>query len=276
MNERFLNEGEFITLLGFEWQHTGFGDKVIHYLGGDQPYLPATDERGNTASRLYKTLRESDAFIIGHHPCYPEGSWCSSTDFDAVETDVERLVEIWSMHGSSEGYDKNDRPLVKYTEDRQAYAALKRGVRLGFTGGSDTHSGRPGGSAKEPRPYWGGCTGIWAENLTRQDIFKALYARRTYALTKERIVLKFKINDNWMGSEIDFTPDINIEIEAYAPGNISKVEIMKDCEIFKSIDCSSDTVTISESDKIAKPAFYHCRVTMADGNLAVCSPVWVG
>ncbi|MGB9588189.1 MAG: hypothetical protein ACPL7O_08425, partial [Armatimonadota bacterium] len=111
MNERYLDEGKFVTFLGFEWQHTGYGDKVVHFLNGDQPYLPVDDERYNSASKLYEALRATDALVISHHPAYPPGSWCASTDFDVVETDVERLVELWSMHGSSEGYDPSDRPL---------------------------------------------------------------------------------------------------------------------------------------------------------------------
>lgn len=101
MNERFLDEGRFVTLLGFEWQHSGYGDKVVHYLGGDQPYLPKDDKRYNSPRGLYRAPRRSDALVIGHHPSYPAGSWCSSTDFDVVDDAVERLVELWSMHGSS-------------------------------------------------------------------------------------------------------------------------------------------------------------------------------
>ena len=276
MNERFLEEGKFVTFLGFEWQHTGYGDKVVHFLGGDQPYLPVDDMRYATPAKLYEALRESDALIISHHPCYPPDSWCASTDFDKVENDVERLVELWSMHGSSEGYDPNDRPFQNCDPTRQVMAALKRGVRLGFTGGSDTHSGRPGGSAREPREYWGGLTGVWAMELTRRSLFEAIKARRTYALTDKRITLKFKLNNFWMGSEIPFDENVEIEVEAWAPEKIAKVEIMKNGDLFKSINGTDDVMKIRITDKIDKPAFYHCRITTVDGGLAVPSPVWVG
>lgn len=276
MNERFLDEGKFVTLLGFEWQHTGYGDKVVHYLGGDQPYLPMDDKRYGSAAGLYEALRGSDALVISHHPCYPRGSWCSSTDFDAVETDVERLVELWSMHGSSEGYDPADRPFSKFDPDRLVMPALKRGVRLGFTAGSDTHSGRPGGSAKEPFPYWGGLTAVWADRLTRRDLFRALYLRRTYALTRARIVLAFKVNGRPMGSETQACETADIQIDAWAPGAIAKVEVLKNASLLRALDQTGDECHIQMDDKTGGAAFYHCRLTLADGNLAVCSPVWLG
>ncbi len=276
MNEHYLNEGRFVTFLGFEWQHTGYGDKVIHYLGGDQPYLPVDDARYRSASALYAALRGSDALVVSHHPCYPSGSWCSSTDFETVETDVERLVEIWSMHGSSEGYDPYDRPFAKFDPERQAMAVLKRGLRIGFTGGSDTHSGRPGGSAKEPRHYWGGLTAVWADRLSRRDLFQALYDRRTYALTRARIVLQFTVNGEPMGSEIEQAENADIKIDAWAPNNIAKVEILKNACLLRTFDQSGVECHIQMTDRTGGTAFYHCRVTLDDGNLAVCSPVWLG
>ena len=106
MNERFLDEGRFVSFLAFEWQHSHYGDKVIHYLNGDQPYLPVDDPRYSTPTKLYEALRGSDAIVISHHPGYTLDLHVPGTDWDAVETDVDRLAEIWSMHGSSEGYDE--------------------------------------------------------------------------------------------------------------------------------------------------------------------------
>jgi mycothiol synthase len=276
MNERYLEEGRFVTFLGFEWQHTGYGDKIIHYLGGDQPYLPVDDARYRSAAGLYAALRGSDALVVSHHPCYPPGSWCSSTDFEAVETDVERLIELWSMHGSSEGYDPSDRPFASFDPERLVMAALKRGHRLGFTGGSDTHSGRPGGSVKEPCPYWGGLTAVWADRSSRRDLFQALYARRTYALTRARIVLRFTVNGQPMGAETEQSENADIKLDAWAPNTIAKAEILKNTSLLRIFEQSGDECHIQMTDRTGGAAFYHCRVTLADGNLAVCSPVWLG
>jgi len=276
MNERYLDEGRFVTFLGFEWQHVEYGDKVIHYLGGDQPYLPKDDARYSSPAKLYDALRSSDAFVISHHCCYPVGDWCSSTDYEALETDVERLIELWSMHGSCEGYDATDRPLIATDPARTVMPALRRGTRLGFVAGSDAHSARPGGSAKEPRPYWGGLAAVWAESLTRRDLFAALYARRTYALTGARIVLRMTVNGAPMGFEIPLVDEAQIRVDVFAPGEIRKVEIMRNTRLLRQFGPFGDEVHLEHADRPGGPAFYHCRVTQADGHLAVCSPVWIG
>ena len=276
MNERYLDEGRFVTFLGFEWQHTGYGDKVVHYLGGDQPYLPVGVGRYDSPRDLYAALRDSDATVISHHPTYPLDTWVPGTDYDVVEADVERVIELWSMHGSSEGYAVDDRPLSNFDPANGVMAALRRGVRLGFIAGSDTHSGRPGGSLREPLSYHGGLAAAWAKDLTRRSLFEALRARRTCALTRARIVLKMTVNGAWMGSEIPMADRADIRIDAWAPGKIAKVELMKDTVLLREFGPFGDECHIEFDDAVDHPAFYHCRVTQADGELAVGSPVWIG
>ena len=276
MNERYLEEGRFVTFLGFEWQHSYFSDKVVHFLGGDQPYLPVDDPRYDTPGKLYQALEPSDALVISHHVCYPIPRWVPGVDWDVVDTQYERLVEIWSMHGSGEGYDPADRPLKEVDPSRTAMAALRRGLRLGLVAGSDTHSARPGGSAKEPLAYWGGLAAVWAPDLTRRDVFSSLWARRTYALTGARIVLRMTVNDAWMGSEIPLGDRADIRIDVWAPGDIAKVELMKDTRVLHTFTPGGDECHLEYEDVVDSPAFYHCRVTQTDGHLAVCSPVWVG
>lgn len=276
MNERYNQPGKFVSLLGMEWQHSGFGDKVIHYLAGDQPYLPVDMPQYNHPAKLYEALRRSDALIISHHVGYPCGNWMSGTDYNVVETDVERLVELWSMQGSSEGHDPNDRPLRLRDENNMAYAVLRRGVRVGFVAGSDSHSARPGGSAREPMPYWGGLAAVWAPSLTRQDIYNALYHRHTYALTGARIVLMMTVNGSLMGSEIPASDHAEIHIEVTTPGTIARIELLKNTKVIHTFSPQGNRAILNHTDETDGPAFYHCRVVQTDGELAVCSPVWVG
>lgn len=276
--EAFLDEGRFVTFPAFEWQHSHYGDKVIHYLGGNMPPLPVDDPRYDHPTKLYEALRGTDALVISHHPGYALDLHVPGTDWDAVETDVDRLVELWSMHGSSEGYDPDDRPLHPPRRPEGVMAALKKGLRMGFVAGSDTHSGRPGGSASEPRAYWGGLCAVWAEALTRRALFEAFRARRTYALTGARIVLRFSVNDALMGSEIPSSHSYLLRAEVWASDRIKSVQLMRDGEVLHEETPLDEVCCVEFEDKPGKgapPAAYHCRVTQQDGHLAVCSPVWV-
>ena len=277
--ETYLDEGRFVPFLSFEWQHSHYGDKVIHYLGGNMPYLSVNDSRYKTPAFLYEALRGTDAFIISHHPGYVLDTHVPGTDWDAVQTDVDRLVELWSMHGCSEGFEPEDRPLVRARRKEGVLAGLRKGLRFGFVAGSDTHSARPGGSAKEPRPYWGGLCAVWAEALTRRSLFEAFMARRTYALTGARIAMRFSVNGDPMGSELPASRERQIAVEAWGTCRITKVQVIRDGELFAEELPGEDRFTI-ELEDIAQEdnatSFYYCRIVQEDGHLAVSSPVWIG
>ena len=138
-----------MTFLSFEWQNSSCGDKIIHYIGNDMPYLPIDDPRYDSPEKLYAALKNSDAFIISHHPGYELDLHVPGARWEVMDTEIDRLVEIWSMHGSSEGYDVTDRPLIPPFRKGGAYEGFTKGLRLGVTAGSDTHTARPGGSCED-------------------------------------------------------------------------------------------------------------------------------
>ena len=119
---------------------------------------------------------------------------------------------------------------------------------------------------------------MWARGLTRRDVFEALAARRTYALTGARIVLETTVNGAPMGSEIELTNERRVEARVRAPGEIEKVEFMKNAALAHVERPGSDEAALAWEDEadLDQPAFYYVRVTQTDGELAVASPVWVG
>lgn len=276
MNERFYEPGVFVSFLAFEWQHSAFGDKIVHYLGGDQPFLPVEDTRFNHPKKLYEALEVSDALVISHHPGYSLNRWVPGTDWGQVDDRIERCVEIWSCHGSSEGFDASDCECFDTVDRHSAYAALRRGLRLGFVGSSDSHSGRPGGSVKEPRPYWGGLAAVWAPTLTRPSIFDAIWNRHTYAIMQARIVLRLMVNNTLMGGECPESDQANIQIDVWTPGRLRSIELLKNTRLIKTFRVRGDEAHICFDEPLKGPAFYHCRVTQTDGQKAVASPVWIG
>lgn len=209
-------------------------------------------------------------------------------------------VEIYSLHGSSEMYDPKD-PLAYENCDltlatdetfgrcrtgasangphyaRDGWAA---GFVMGTVSGSDDHSAQPGKRG-------GGLTAVLATAHTREAIFEAMRARRTYATTGDRIILDFSINGKPMGSVIKPTDQIRFRVKAIGVAPISKIEILRydwktnawstiveesPGSIYAQLDLTMDTPA---------PAVYYLRLEQ-EGLVrgrpvrAWSSPVWVG
>ena len=79
-----------------------------------------------------------------------------------------------------------------------------------------------------------------------------------------------------MGSELPESNRVAIQIDAWAPGTIETVEILKNTQAVRQFTPDRDECHIEFEDRTGGPAFYHCRVTQTDGELAVSSPVWIG
>ena len=84
------------------------------------------------------------------------------------------------------------------------------------------------------------------------------------------------VNGAWMGEEIPFAESVGIRIDAWAPVRIRKVELLKDTRLLREYSPQREECHLEHEERIDAPSFYHCRVTLEDGNLAVGSPVWVG
>jgi len=104
--------------------------------------------------------------------------------------------------------------------ERTIACGLSRGHVFGFSGGTDHHSGHPGS-------YGHGRTGLWADSCTREAIWDALYARRMYALTGDRMQLKFAVNGSAMGSVIPVSTKREIAIDVAAGGAIDCVDVIR-------------------------------------------------
>jgi mycothiol synthase len=274
--EAHLDEGRFVTVLGFAWQHSHYGTKAVHFLGGDQPYLPVDDPRYATPARLYEALRAADALVVSRLPGGAPGRRVPGTDWAAVETDLERLTELWSRQGSSEGWGAAGQPVRGLPQEEGVMGALRAGLRLGFTAGSGPSVDRPGDLGAEPLPGGGGLCAVWAEQLTRRALFAALLARRTYAVRGRRIVLRFTVNGAPMGAELPFAGVSRVRVQAWAEERIAKVEVVRNAAPWQVVEPGKKAFDCTYEEALDRPAFYHARVTLADGSLAVCSPVWIG
>src|SRR5262249_7591620 len=148
----------------------------------------------------------------------------------SVHDPVRRpLLEIYSLHGSSELYDPSD-PLsyerAGFTFSRSVpgahYArdAWVAGLELGVVAASDNHSAQPG----QPQ---GGLTAVRAGKLDRDGIFDALAGKHTYATTGQRLYLDVDVNGVGMGQRGASTRSVKGAVTIAAPSNIARAELLR-------------------------------------------------
>lgn len=265
----------FAAMLGYEWTSNEFrydyGHKNVYFRGDDGEYIRCVDKKGYSPERLYESFRGTDTLIIPHHvgAVWPAG--LASTDWEYHDSELQRVCEILSCHAVFE----HDNDVCVHTnnvprEERNSLnEALRRGYRMGFTGGSDSHQMEAGCE--------GGITCVLTRELTREAVFDAMRDRRCYASTGARIQLEFAVNGNPMGSEITVSKGETVEISlrVLACDGLKSVRVIKNGEVFCEAPVTGRTASLYLNDTAEEDAYYYLRAEQEDGHLAIASPVWV-
>ncbi len=208
--------GEFVTFHSYEWHCCEAGDHNVYH-----PHPHWRIEEQPTIADLRDAVRETGGLVIPHHIGYPRGA--RGVNWDLFTEELSPFCEIYSMHGCSES-DSAPYPMLHTMGPRDfrstAEYGLMQGYRFGLVAGTDHHSGFPGS-------YGDGCMGVWAEELTRDALWRAFQQRRVYALTGDRIALGFRINGQPMGSMVEDAGEPTIEIAVRGWDWIDYVELVK-------------------------------------------------
>jgi hypothetical protein len=137
---------------------------------------------------------------------------------------VERLFEIASVHGVfEESWEKH----------------LEAGLRLAASGAGDTHTASMG-MAYPGLIYTmtNALMGVYAQDKRREDIWRGMYERRTFAATGNlRILMDFQVNGEPMGGELPASdgPDARIAARVSGTSPILRVELVKNSKPIYSL-----------------------------------------
>ncbi len=289
--DEWNESGRFVVIPAYEWTSAKYGHRNVYYRDTEWPWFDNNPGPGHNAigpesqspSDLWDALRESGAraLTIAHHP----STGFFPVDWSYMDPEFDRLVEVYSTWGNSEYYGA---PFPGTASDRVpglgALDALKRGYRLGLMASSDGHDGNPGNaqwSNRQPHIHHrlgSGYLAVLTDELTREKVWDAMYARRCYATTGVRIVVDFRVNGAIMGSEIDAPEDgVNaIEAEVTGAAPLDRLELVRDGETICVRPCSGMSATLNVEDAGSEDSsFYYLRVFQTDGEMAWSSPVWV-
>lgn len=220
---RNANSDSFVAFLGYEWHSSEYGDYCLVF-PEDQPelYLP------DNPKDLFEFAKRTGAIALTHHVAYKQG-W-RGANWEYFDPEVMPVVEVYSEHGCTMS-DRSPYPMILHSNGGRSTSntieyQLKRGLRFGFTAGTDDHFGYPGA-------YREGVTGVWAKQLTPEAIFDAIRNRRTYGATGDRIAVEFTMNDAPMGSQLPSSTKRHAEVAVKGEDPIHMVELVKNGRVIR-------------------------------------------
>lgn len=223
--QEFHTPEDFVTFLCYEWSaNTANGGDHNVYFKGDEEEIHRSSkwliEEGDQkhegtypVEELYERYEgRDDVLIIPHQGGRP-------SNLENIKPEMSPFIEIASAWGWFEWFGKD---------------ALARGHHVGFVGGSDDHSGRPGVSHPTNKKFFnvkGGLMAAVTGSLSREALWDAFNERSCYATTGERILLDVSIEGEPMGSTVNTdASEINVNVRVNGTNPIEQVDLFRDGE----------------------------------------------
>lgn len=269
-SDRFHIPGHYVPIYAYERSNMthGGGHRNVFFLTrgaevsrSDHWYAGRKLKRpdNNPTDTLYPWLRErGNALTAAHTPEYDRkanlGTWTYN------DPQVEPVAEIFQ--GLRESYE---RPNSRVKEEASLQYALHQGYKLGFIASSDHLSTHMSYAC------------VWAKEKTREALFDAIRARRTYAAT-DRIGLDVRIGEALMGEEAQVAGEtVTLSIHAEGTAPITDIEIIRDGQVLDTLRPGTPLVETTFKDPAPLPgkSYYYVRLLQDDGAIAWASPIWV-
>jgi len=211
----YSEEGRLVTFLGYEWT-------VDRQWGGHHNVLFRTADRDRVGvhraqllPELYRQLAEEndpeDVLIIPHAH--------QAADWTQTDPELERLVEVYSQHGTFEWFGN---------------FYLRRGARLGFVAASDDHRAKGGyaqGRPRGPLGQRGGLAAVLAPAKTADAIFDAMRSLSAYATSGQRIILDAELNGARMGTRQEGSEQHSIRCRVMGTSPIDHIDVVKNGDV---------------------------------------------
>lgn len=283
--DQYTINNRFVAIAGYEWTSqpkywtdvgTNASERLFpgppKYFNHKNVYFPsavdylfsAKDPAFYTPDSLAMAVREHGGLIHNNHPLAgPEGAsqFAYAPENSDVIANTEMLPDALLWEGRS----------YAIQGEQTVRTFLNGGGKTGFVGGSDTHEGKP-----SPR------TAVIVRRLSRTTLFAALRQRHNYAVNRDRILLDFRINSHFMGSEIQLRDAPCIRLEVRGTDEIEEVSVIRNGQIFYSVHPAARRVRLDFTDpSFQETNYYYVIVTQVNrdehGNpsRAWSSPIWV-
>ena len=215
---------------------------------------------------LYKYLHLFNGICASHTSATSMG-----TDWRDNDPKVEPFVEIYQ--GARQNYERPGAPRCPTADDSIGgweplgfvNLALKKGYRLAFESSSDHGSTHISYAL------------VYAENSSREAIFKAMQQRHVYAATSN-IIADYRCGEHMMGDEFTVSEAPKLRIHLEGTGPFKRVVFVKDdVEIFVAEPnlAKCDLEWADPQPAAGQTSYYYVRGEQADGELVWASPMWI-
>jgi hypothetical protein len=228
------------------------------------PYFAFERSHGDTDHNVI-SLR--DDMLRNFPPPLPE-FWSQITDQNTF------TIPHIPMNGKLWDYqDDAKRPLAEYYQGYrnrdardQIHSGLGKGYHFGFIASSD-HLSTSASYA-----------GVWAPEVNRESIFRAMQSRRTFGAT-DKIRLIFRSGAHWMGERINAAGNPTFQIEINGTAEIAWIDVYQDGAKVARLSVPDGAASVQTTykpgpnSKINHYIYIHMQQT--DGNQAWSSPIWI-
>lgn len=279
----YYDEGTFTTILAYERDSYPFFSNMVLYFRSDDAEMVLDQHPGEFTEAGYRRVLADPDILPVPHDTY---SFSAGGDFIRLDNDrIPSLMEIISRGDPAEYMGNPGFCSSSACEGGFYQDALRKGAKIGCIGGSDDHNGK-NGLYHEALGYpamYPGVTGVWAKENSRDAIFDALSAKRTFAymLGKPegrmggRMEIDFRINGHWMGETVQRAeePDLRIFFDVKADVPLKAVTLVKNCRNYMTFTYERELIFDYTQEQDSDS--YYLRVELADGRFGWTSPIWV-
>jgi len=225
---RFDAPGRFTVFPGYEIHSSEYGDYTVVYRDLEPRDLLIADSPAELKQLIDRDM-PGKAFGFPHHIGYRHGA--RGINWGAFDPALSPFVEMFSMHGCAETSD-TDLPYLHSMGPLNGRSTMEHGLHeghvFGVVGNSDHHSAYPGS-------YGHGRMGVYAPNASRDALWDGMMARRTLALTGDRIHLLGAIEAHVGGDVIAPQEGAVLDIEAVAGGAIDSIDVVRNGTLFHRV-----------------------------------------